>query len=304
MKPLSGPHSWVIRQTGIYHKFEKSPKRSTIILISPSPSNVAVRKIKEKLSNALGRDQIVSNPILVHGLMITSYISNWRGYCGHIESSLEEISGKVDTAELGSTLDINYATLRTVNRLKKKFLPLRSIFASSTNIIHILQSLDVFTVAEDCDAAICSLFINLSNEIMAHAENTSYLIEFADRTRMQISDTLNLMNQKVAKEQSHQVFKLTESSAGDSAAIRTITNLTLIYLPFSFIATIMGMSFFEMDTKSQKIVVSHQLWIYICLSIPLTATTIIISRLITRKITSDMGVSRPKDSLTSSESIV
>lgn len=53
---------------------------------------------------------------------------------------------------------------------------------------------------------------------------------------MQTSDTLSLKNQDISVQQNNQLYELAQSSARDSFSIRAITVLTLIYLPFSFVA--------------------------------------------------------------------
>jgi hypothetical protein len=77
---------------------------------------------------------------------------------------------------------------------------------------------------------------NLRSECSAHAENSSYILHFSERIRVQILDTLSLKNQDISLQQSNQVFELAQSSARDSLSIRVITFLTLGYLPFSFVA--------------------------------------------------------------------
>jgi Mg2+ and Co2+ transporter CorA len=60
----------------------------------------------------------------------------------------------------------------------------------------------------------------------------------------------------------------------DSTTVRVITVVTLIYLPATFTATLLGMnSFFEMD-DNRRIVVSPQFWIYIVCAVPLTVATL------------------------------
>jgi len=103
-------------------------------------------------------------------------------------------------------------------------------------ILQTLESLESLIGHDGPPQTLRTVLNNFKNEVSSHMENTAYLLEFAHKIRKQISDTLNLRNQDISLHQSEDVFKLSKSSARDSVAIRIITFLTLIYLPFSFIA--------------------------------------------------------------------
>jgi hypothetical protein len=53
---------------------------------------------------------------------------------------------------------------------------------------------------------------------------------------LQVSDGLNLRNQATAAEINHHLLTLTKDTVDDSATVRVVTLVTLIYLPASFIA--------------------------------------------------------------------
>jgi hypothetical protein len=140
------------------------------------------------------------------------------------------------TIDLNSDFDISHETLRQINYLKQKLLPLRPAFAALglvfNTLEHVFRSHTLADRGEDID----SMLRNLHNESIAYAETSNYLLQLAERIQVQTSDTLDLKNQDIFVQQNDQLFKLARASANDSLSIRVITIVTLIYLPFSFVA--------------------------------------------------------------------
>ena len=60
----------------------------------------------------------------------------------------------------------------------------------------------------------------------------------------------------------------------DSASMKTIAALTMLFLPATFIATVFGMSFFEYSAHGLS--VSGQWWVYVAITVPTTLLIFII----------------------------
>lgn len=140
------------------------------------------------------------------------------------------------TIDLKSEFDISHETLRQVNCLKQKLLPLRSVLAALGLILNTLEDVLRPELHDKQGDDTTSILCNLRNEALVNSENSKYLLQLAESIQMQTSDTLNIKNQDVSVQQNDQLFKLARASASDSLSIRVITILTLVYLPFSFVA--------------------------------------------------------------------
>jgi hypothetical protein len=160
------------------------------------------------------------------------------------------------TLELSSDVDISHASLRRANRLKQKLLPLRSIFIATNQVLDNVESLMKSTPNADPDMRIVKQFRNFRHEALAYAENTRYLLQFSERIRMQISDTLSLKNQDTSLQQTSQVFELAQCTARDSLSIRIMTFLMLGYLPSSFVAVSVRPSLVMLDQKLCGLIIS------------------------------------------------
>lgn len=92
-----------------------------------------------------------------------------------------------------------------------------------------------------------------------------------ERTNIRINLFFNLTAQRDSGTNSNiavATADIAEETRKDSSSMITIAALTLIFLPGTFIATLLGMPFF--DASSGKMVVSNRLWIFFAVSIPFT----------------------------------
>ena len=100
-----------------------------------------------------------------------------------------------------------------------------------------------------------------------------------------------MKNQYTAADTNNHVSRLAETTTRDTAAVKWITYLTLLYLPGSFVAvsskiytlvslandgdqkSIYGMNLFAFNQQTMNIMIADDFWIYIATWIPLTLLT-------------------------------
>ena len=107
----------------------------------------------------------------------------------------------------------------------------------------------------------------------------------------QLADTLILKHQQESAKTNNYLVHLTKDTVDDSATVRVVTFVTLVYLPASFIAvcfsipvvqekaddprqTIFGMNLFSFDTETSRVRVAGDFWIYVAICVPLTVFTV------------------------------
>lgn len=112
---------------------------------------------------------------------------------------------------------------------------------------------------------------------------TLFLQERSNNTATLLADTLAFRNQGIAQEQNGSMVVLTRSAV-------FITVITLVYLPWTLVTVcwpdqlspfvadlltqgIFGMEFFEMDTATQRLMTSPQIWIYFVTAAGVTILT-------------------------------
>lgn len=136
------------------------------------------------------------------------------------------------------------------------------------------------------ESAIDEMVSNYQERSTAYDQHAKFLLQRVYGTSQAISDTLSLKHQKVTQDTNHSTLALADVTVRDSATIRVITFVTLVYLPSTFVAvsppdpsgrisaadkcqTVFGMGFFN-----NGLVAAPRLWIFFALAVPLTVMTL------------------------------
>ena len=77
---------------------------------------------------------------------------------------------------------------------------------------------------------------NYATMAAAYSQNASFLRDRVRGTAQLLSDTLNLKYQKIGQSVSENTLAFTNAASQDSATVRVITVVTLLYLPATFVA--------------------------------------------------------------------
>lgn len=88
LKENSTGNPWRIRQTGIYHAFDRHRNSSVYVLVSPHPAAKFETYIKNVLRDPIARSRILSTPLLLHTMLISTHLSAWRNYLEYFEKFL------------------------------------------------------------------------------------------------------------------------------------------------------------------------------------------------------------------------
>ncbi|KAL9026508.1 MAG: hypothetical protein Q9196_004834 [Gyalolechia fulgens] len=107
-------------------------------------------------------------------------------------------------------------------------------------------------------------------------ESTKSLESRMESILTMLSVALSLRQQATGVDISGGVLKMTTEIVSDSTTVRVITFVTLLYMPATFIATVLGTNLFSYSGSGPHagFRVSPQFWIFVVLAIPLTLVTI------------------------------
>ncbi len=150
-------------------------------------------------------------------------------------------SGLVIGADIDDNLLFSHSTLSALRRIEGRVLLLPSIFHSLIRDIELLGAFnDTFRSEGTCFdynyRVTQEVLQNYAAVAAAYSQNAEYLRDKIRGTAELLSDTLNLKHQKIAQSISENTLALTNAAVKDSATIRVITVVTLLYLPASFVA--------------------------------------------------------------------
>ncbi|KAF4241730.1 hypothetical protein CNMCM8980_002254 [Aspergillus fumigatiaffinis] len=271
---------WVIRQTAVYQKYNIETNQSTWIFLNPTTDCAFQKRLATLLRNPTQVLAFRRQPLLVHNVLFGTFFPLWRDYLAYYERKVLTIANTNMAQRLEEELRVNHETLSTVRHAEARCSSLSPIFRSLQKSFQALQeandALAERNITQHSDAhAMKQLLKNYVNMVDAYTEQAWFLKSRTACLAVSIADTLSFKDSNTARSQNKYMLDLTLSTVDDSTTVRVITTVTLIYLPFTFMATVLGMSsFFEMDPTDHNLVVSPKFWVYVVFSIPLTAATL------------------------------
>lgn len=138
-------------------------------------------------------------------------------------------------------LRISHETLTAVVFVETRYLALRAILDSTRKTLETINNAGnalskAYALQGSGRIGINQWLGNYLNMVDAYTHNVSFLHSRTSRTAQLITDTLSFKNALTARDQSKYMLALTSSTAADSMTVRTITVVTLIYLPSTFMA--------------------------------------------------------------------
>ncbi|EXF74621.1 hypothetical protein CFIO01_13436 [Colletotrichum fioriniae PJ7] len=81
--------TWVIRQTGVYHRCDAASRQSLFIMVNPTPNSQASSRAIERLSTSrsfgVGSETETDDPVWLHQLVFETYLPAWRFYIASME---------------------------------------------------------------------------------------------------------------------------------------------------------------------------------------------------------------------------
>ncbi|KAJ5685591.1 hypothetical protein N7455_010722 [Penicillium solitum] len=260
-------NTWVIRQTGIYHRYDKTTSQNLFVLFNPTPQSKVHSDAEDLLCNSWS--EVESDPFWLHRVLFATYFPTWRKYIAVQEHRFLPLARSAIANLIGGELGLGYDSLRTLTGLQTQFLEVSTILASATDLLDDLCTLISSGSVTSTNHVGVHFYKNQRRECIANSHNASHLKERAQIVSKLLADTLLFRDQALAKEQNSNMLKLNKSAV-------FITTLTLVYLPSSFLATIFGMNFFDMDQTNNRIVGTPMIWIFFVSSISLTAITFLL----------------------------
>ncbi|EPE32292.1 Magnesium transport protein CorA, transmembrane region [Glarea lozoyensis ATCC 20868] len=273
--------SWPVRQTVVFHRFTPNSDGNLWILIHPMPNSILQQRLQTLI---LGESNFTNSSgcAKLHLLALSSYIENWRWYLKALSDEFEEIADQALTLEFSRPEDYKdgYKTLTQLQYLQERLFPLKARFETSHSVVCSLMELaDKFYAEGHYDETLRQAFSNnlrnFASKYQGHSTSSDLLVSRVSGLIKLLSVTLNLKNQATSVDINHNMLTLTKDTVDDSATVRVVTLVTLIYLPASFISSLLGMNLFSYTGRNgDGFEISNQFWIFIALSVPLTILTV------------------------------
>lgn len=155
-----------------------------------------------------------------------------------------ELTERQDTKSACTSFEqpyVSFDTLKQVRAVERGLLSLEPLLTSFVELTVDLQK--VCSVFQDADRkndgsidVLRSAVCDFRREAQSYKTQSLYLHKRCQSTAQSVLDSLNLGHQQLAQSQSRNTLVMARSAREDSVAIRAITLVTSLYLPFSFVA--------------------------------------------------------------------
>ena len=87
---------WSVRQTALYHQIRLDGRRSTYILISPSPSSVVQSSVLQWLLASTSASACKLQAFTPNRLLLSSHIDGCRDYMSSYERKIEDLVSHIN----------------------------------------------------------------------------------------------------------------------------------------------------------------------------------------------------------------
>ncbi|KAK3175305.1 hypothetical protein OEA41_002552 [Lepraria neglecta] len=255
----SPDNPWSVRQTGVYHHHSSKNDFDLFILLHPLSESVLERQLLafDTQSHASEIASICKNPYRLHILPFATYLDNWRWYFRFLGEEFEERNDQVMTLDLktSAAVTLSFDKVQGLRDLEDTALSLSAHCKSSLRVIEAMRKIS------GADFQGVWSLNSYNEQLLGYIEDLLVLTSRIGNTIDLFAYALDLKNQYTAADTNQHVSKLAEDTTHDTAAVKWITYLTLLYLPGSFVA------------QTMKIMIADDFWIFIATWIPLTLLT-------------------------------
>ncbi|KAL1640085.1 hypothetical protein SLS58_007352 [Diplodia intermedia] len=291
---------------------EGGATRCTWLLFHPKEDSALSKRLARAAERPAEWRALNANPLRLHIAILAAYIDNWRDFLNDIGKQYSDLKKLVWTADIshddgngnggggggngggaGALSEaLSFQSMRSLRGLEERVQTVPVTLRQTERLVRKLQQLDRCMLQQASYAR--AEHDATANALAAVAVRLEGYQTAARALEMRIqgilrlvTDALNVKNQNaaarvqkfaadnqaVSTEISKGVYALARDSVDDSTIARIVTLATLIYLPASFVASLFGMNFFDFDEESNRMNMSKDAWIYLLVTIPLTAVT-------------------------------
>ncbi|PYH43991.1 uncharacterized protein BP01DRAFT_299882 [Aspergillus saccharolyticus JOP 1030-1] len=291
LKSATAP-DWTIRQVEVFQRIDPANAENLWIILSARRKS-RLQQALDAFMQASTTNHALADWSILPRLVFTTYMSNWRWYIASLGAKIDKavrwspakIYGMrrsddqrafsvLKPQSLGDQLAPLCAwltvALRTVQQLRRVNEILHQYHGLDGRYY---RSLDVELLMQEADLTSCVDSVQVLEKKIQSIANMQSVI-------------LNLNYQDVAAQVNSQMLKLGTESFDDSSTVKSMTLVTLIYLPASFVSSILGMNLFDFDGGDEKnggFTISNQFWIFVVIAVPLTLLTLLSWYLFTRR---------------------
>ncbi|KAH0165398.1 hypothetical protein KCU67_g4747, partial [Aureobasidium melanogenum] len=227
--------SWTIRQLGMYHQYDEVAQSSVVLILCPRPNSKILDAIKQSLQSWASKKESLQCPKSMHRIIFDHSFRSWLEYMQFHDLKISKhFSDLVVVSDDLPPDHVKFEQIADLRYIEEELLPLRPIFDHLARVFKCLKDLKISQDVAGSNFMTCDSQFEIAMENYEH--QLSNFKDDAELLRAKITSVLQLLSDTLIFKQQNLVLELTQSSVKDSAAVRVITILTLIYLPATAVA--------------------------------------------------------------------
>ena len=220
---------WSVRHTGVYHLHSSTTPFDLFILLHPCPNSILEQQLFSLPPSSL--DSVLANPFILHFLPFSSYLGNWRWYFRHLGEDFERKNDDVFALDLKSSIpaSVTFDMVQGLRHLLDTVISLSAFCQADLGTLKALDGIEEVKTTDDILEPFAEQLRGYQESLMAFSKRIRNAIDL-------VSYWLDLQNQDSAGEVNNHLLSLQKVTVDDSATVKGITFLSMIYLPGSFVA--------------------------------------------------------------------
>ncbi|OCL12990.1 hypothetical protein AOQ84DRAFT_385717 [Glonium stellatum] len=275
---------WSIRQMGVYHRRGEN-EDDLFIIINPSKS------FQRRLKDAQTNSGLQPGPKDIQTLLLSCTTLGWRWHVNYVEGQFNDLKTKAHLAAVSEkerqhndvSLEIEFSDTQDLQVIQDKLHKLSYIlemnFAAFRGVV---SSISVTNSGENKESAnleksrsemeVCATETVLQKrrvDMMLHRlQATSGLMQNIVALRgldaLQIGSNMTIKIMSLAQSDNQLMVDLTKKAHKDAKTLKTITILTMIFLPASFVSQFLSMGYIKIQNGNNHVALhfANEMWIF------------------------------------------
>jgi hypothetical protein len=288
---------WSLRQSIVYSRSCSDMETTTWLFVTISP--IVQKRLDAYVTGSERAD--LANPFEIHLIILQTIISNWRFFLIALSTEIDEEATQIAGTSFNNAGPVNLfdsnrrqhlvyleetvsravavakATSATVEALSFHHYNDATEYYGSSSAAPAIIEAGLIEQNRTLSSTIACL-----DTMRAKIQASSVLLSsLLDQSSGHALETLGQESRAESMEMrvlSERMHKLTEKATQDAAAVKVLTIMTLIYLPATVVSNFFSTSFVVTESSSNggsgHISVLGDWWIFVVVTLPLTAITL------------------------------
>lgn len=287
---------WSIRQMGVYYRRDEN-EDDLFIIINPSKS------FQRRLKDARTKSGRQPWPKDIQKLLLSCTALGWRWYVNYLEGQFNDLKTKAHLAAVSekerqqgnASLEIEFSDTQDLQVIQDKLHELSHILemnlaafrgvVNSVPVTDLGENKEPIKAEKSCsEIEVCTTEIVLQkhridtmlHRLQAASGLMQNIVAFRGLDALQTGSNMTIKIMSLAQSDNQLMVDLTKKAQNDAKTLKTITILTMVFLPASFVSQFLSMGYITIHNGNNRIALhfASEMWIFGILTVVLLTLVI------------------------------